>query len=141
MSNDTEVQSYARSGDRVIEQLRVDFNEHIVEEREHRIREEVKDEMVVQNLSALKEEIRGLKEYVGTLKTELGTQIGSEFRHYFGDMTAAKHANEHSRLESLLNRIDKLSDNFWGKVIGEVVKWAVGIFLIGYFVWTQKGGS
>lgn len=75
------------------------------------------------------------------IKHEIREEIRREFNAHFGDMTPAQHAVQHSRLDKFLNLTDHLTKNFWGQLFGGLVKWAVGLFLIGYFVWSQKGAA
>jgi hypothetical protein len=70
------------------------------------------------------------KEVLSDIKAE----IENSFKLHFGDMSAFSHANQHSRIDKLLNSLDKVSDNFWGQIVTGVIKWALAIFVVGYFV-------
>lgn len=84
------------------------------------------------------ETVRELRE---DIRHEIQSEIRREFKSHFGDLTPTQHSFQHSRLDKFLNLTDKLTQNFWGALIGGIVKWAVGLFLIGYFVWSQKGAA
>lgn len=78
---------------------------------------------------------------VNKLRGDIREEIERGFKNYFGDMTPAQHAVQHSRLDKFLNLTDKLTQNFWGQLFGGLIRWAGGLFLIGYFVWSQKNGT
>lgn len=77
----------------------------------------------------------------GKLKKELIHEVRKEIKAYHGDMTPTEHAVQHERMDRFLGLMDKMNQSFWGQMLSGVVKWAIMIFLIGYFVWTQGGGS
>ena len=88
--------------------------------------------------SIVEDTVRQLREEI---RHEIREEIRREFKSHFGDMTPSEHAVQHSRLDKFLNLTDHLTQNFWGQLIGGVVKWAAGLFLVGYFVWSQKGAT
>lgn len=77
-------------------------------------------------------------EAVSSFKKEVLADIKSEiensFKAHFGDMSPFDHANQHSRIDKLLNSLDKISDNFWGQLITGVVKWVFAILVVAYFM-------
>lgn len=81
--------------------------------------------------SAADEAVSGLRREV---LSDIRAEIENSFKSHFGDMSAFDHANQHSRIDKLLNSLDKISDNFWGQIVTGVIKWALAIFVVGYFV-------
>ncbi|MDE2465573.1 MAG: hypothetical protein KGO02_17940 [Alphaproteobacteria bacterium] len=79
-----------------------------------------------------------VREMLDQVQGQISEQIDRQFKTYFGDMSASKHAIEHSRIEKLLDRMDKISDNFWGQVVGTIIKWGLGIFVAGSLLWHSK---
>ncbi|CAB4122169.1 hypothetical protein UFOVP26_106 [uncultured Caudovirales phage] len=65
---------------------------------------------------------------------DIKAEIENSFKQHFGDMSAFDHASQHSRIDKLLNSLDKISDNFWGQIVTGVIKWALAIFVVGYFM-------
>ena len=71
--------------------------------------------------SIVEDTVRQLREEI---RHEIREEIRREFKSHFGDMTPSEHAVQHSRLDKFLNLTDHLTQNFWGQLIGGVVKWA-----------------
>lgn len=66
------------------------------------------------------------------LKEELRLEIQREFKNHFGDMQPSTHIVQHARIDRFLNTVDKLSDNFWGRVIGNILLWGAAATVLGY---------
>lgn len=75
------------------------------------------------------------------LKDEILDAMKSEFKAYHGDMSPSEHLVQHSRMSNFLNWLEKLNQGFWSQLLGAFLKWAMAIFFIGYFIWTQTGGN
>lgn len=90
-----------------------------------------KETIALISKSAAEEAVAELRREV---LSDIKTEIENSFKAHFGDMSAFDHASQHSRIDKLLNSLDKISDNFWGQLVTGIIKWALAIFVVGYFM-------
>lgn len=70
------------------------------------------------------------------IEARLKESISHEFERHFGEMQPSEHIVQHSRLSQFLDWADETKSSFWKSLVAGVVKWALGIFLFGWFVYT-----
>ncbi len=79
------------------------------------------------------------RELLPAVKEELRRELTGHCAHCIGDFTQAQHAMHHSRLERLFHTMDKLSENFLGKVLVNLMVWGVLLTVFGYFIFAKLG--
>ena len=86
--------------------------------------------------TSISHEVRNeMREEAAKLREELLTAVKEEIQSYHGDMTPTEHAIQHARIDKFLGWTEKMSQNFWGSLMSGLIKFAVTMFLLGYFIW------
>ena len=95
--------------------------------------------MDMELMKALAESIAAqtVKELGKELKQEIRGEIQKEFQRYFGDITPTQHAVQHSRIDKLLNILDRTTSNFLTRIIGNLLVYGVILVVLGHAYWDK----
>jgi hypothetical protein len=66
-----------------------------------------------------------LEERDEKLHDKITESVEGMLKTYFGDQTPSQHTIQHARMDSLLKRLDGISDNFWGGIVTGIAKWVI----------------
>jgi hypothetical protein len=78
---------------------------------------------------------RAVRDIKGELTQEIRDAVAASITSHFGEMKGSEHVVQHDRVSRLIKMIDRLSENFIGKVIGNLVIGLVLATIVGYLAW------
>jgi hypothetical protein len=71
------------------------------------------------------------------LKNEITDEFRRDLKGYFGNLQSDEHIIQHSRIDKLLNFIDKTGENFIGRIVSALAVWGAILLVVGYAIYAK----
>lgn len=82
--------------------------------------------------AAMREDLR---ESILAAKQQIAEDINRHMDAYFGRLKPSDHIIQHDRLYRMLGFMDRVSNNFWGKVVVNGLFVVIVVAVVGQFAW------